>query len=129
MLYHPIFIHFPIAFYILELFLLILWQMKHDEFYRRFALFVFRLGYLFMITAVLSGLKDAGGIEHLLTHVRNHFFSAVALFIIYTVRALYWKFGKHQKSYAKILLASAMLGVLAVMVTGYFGGELVYGGE
>ena len=60
-LIHPILVHFPIAFYFLELVLLSLWRFKKDNSYFRFARFTFRLGYLFMILAMAAGLIDVKG--------------------------------------------------------------------
>ena len=128
MLFHPILIHFPIAFYFLELLLLLFWAVKKNEEYRRFALFVFRAGYWGMLAAMLAGVIDSGGWEHIMKHVKAHFFSAIGVFTVYTVRAFYWKLGdSNRSSYKKILLAGAFLGTLLVAVTGYFGGLLVYG--
>ena len=128
-LLHPSLVHFPIAFYFLEMLLLLFWVVKKDEAYRRFALFSFRTAYLFMIVAVVAGLVDTGGISGALGHkVRPHFLSAVSLFTISTVRAFYWRFGRQeQPGYARFLVGGAILATLIVALTGFFGGEIVYG--
>ena len=126
--FHPPLVHFPIAFYFLELVLLILWAAKKDEHYRRFALFTFRLGYLAMMAAMLAGLKDTGGIEGLGGKVRPHFYAAMTVFCFYTLRAIFWKFGKENSTrYAFLLIASAVLGNFLVTLAGFLGGRLVYG--
>ena len=61
--FHPPLVHFPIAFYCLELLLLLFWQAKKDPAHLRFARFSFKLGYLFMLAAIVAGLKDAGGLS------------------------------------------------------------------
>ena len=126
---HPVLVHFPIAFYFLEMLLLLFWAAKKDDAYHRFALFSFRLAYLFMIAAVATGLMDAGGISGALGHkVRPHFLSAVSLFTISTVRAFYWRFGRQeQPGYARLLVGGAILATLIVALTGFFGGVIVYG--
>ena len=125
-LFHPILVHFPIAFYFLELFLLIFWAAKKDPAYLRFAKFSFRMGYIFMIPAIIAGLMDAGGLPE---SVREHAFFAASVLGIYTARFFYWQFAKpEQKNYPFWLIAGAALGFILVMITGYEGGELVYGG-
>jgi uncharacterized membrane protein len=126
-LLHPILIHFPIAFYLLEAFLLFLWLVKKDEAYQRFAWIVFRLGYLLMIFTVWAGLSDAGGISGIRGKVRPHAFGAASVFGVYTLRALYWWRGKKRAVYPAALFVSALLGSALVAVTAYFGGEIVYG--
>ena len=126
--YHPLVIHFPIAFYFLESGLLLFWIFKKDPAYHRFALFTFRAGYLGMLLAAMTGWIDAGGWHHVLEHVRLHFFAACTVFLFYTLRAVYWKTGKLQSpSYPFLLIGSALLGNILIMVTGFFGGKLVYG--
>ena len=125
-LFHPILIHFPIAFYFLELFLLSLWAGKKDSTYLRFAKFAFRIGYVFMIPTIIAGLIDAGGLPKA---VWKHAFFASCVFLVYTVRFFYWQLAKpEQKNYQFWLIAGAILGFILVIITGYEGGELVYGG-
>ena len=125
---HPMLVHFPIAFYFLELILLCGWAKRRDENYLNFARFTFRLGYLFMILAIVMGFLDAGGIPGIQGRVRTHFFSAASVFVLYTIRAFFWRFGNVQDpSYQKTQLLFALTGNILVVMTGYFGGLLVYG--
>ena len=127
-LFHPPLVHFPIAFYFLELVLLLFWAASKDAGYRRFALFSFRLGYLFMVAAAVAGLVDAGGWHKIQGPVRTHFLSAAAVFGLYTARALYWRFAKEEGGRTQLfLILSALLGNILVSLTGYFGGKLVFG--
>ncbi len=127
-LFHPALVHFPIAFYVLEFLLLIFWIVKRDSSYERFALFTFRLGYLAMLVAAAAGLLDAGGISGIVGKVKPHFFAALSVLVFYTARALFWRFGKkNNAAYAKIQLAGAAIGTVLVLLTGFFGGEIVYG--
>lgn len=124
-LFHPILVHFPIAFYFLEMLLLIWFVRTRDAAYLRFALFSFRLGYGFMVAAMIAGYVDAGGI---VPKVRTHFFSALAVFFISTGRAFYWRYaGETRRAYRLVQVGGAVLTNVLVAVTGYFGGELVYG--
>jgi uncharacterized membrane protein len=124
---HPMIVHFPIAFYFLELVLLLFWLGKKDEAFRRFALFTFRLGFLFMIAAAVSGYFDAGAKFPPVKAVRPHFYAASAVFIFYTLRAAYWQWAKEGKLYRPVLLWGALLGNGLVALAGFLGGKLVYG--
>ncbi len=123
---HPITVHFPIAFYILECFLLGLYAVKHEEEYKRFAFLAFRLAYVLGLVAMIAGLNDAGGLSGIKGKVVPHVVSAAVLFVISTIRGVYWRMGKTQPRYALVLLLSSLFAVLAVTLTGFFGGELVY---
>lgn len=125
--FHPIVVHFPIAFYFLELILLLFWISKKDDHYLHFALFSFRLGYLLMIVAIVFGFLDAGGFAHITGGVRTHFLAALSVFILYTIRAFFWRFGNtgdRNYRFTHVLFAAA--GNILVALTGYFGGLLVY---
>ena len=124
LVFHPPLVHFPIAFYCLELLLIILWRARKDPAYLRFAQFSFRLGYLFMLAAIAAGLKDAGGFAGIAGKVKPHFYSALAVFGIYTVRAFVWKYAPKENS--RIQLAGAFLGTAVVLLTAFLGGEIVY---
>ena len=117
MLFHPILVHFPIAFYFLELVLLLLWKGKKDPAYLRFALFSFRLAFGLMLVTMTAGWFDAHG---WVKPVRRHGTVAFITAGCYTLHALLWKWEKTR-------LPSAILGNVLVAVTGFFGGELVYG--
>ena len=127
-LFHPVLVHFPIAFYVLELILLIFWVVRQDQSYLRFALFSFRWGYGLMIATMIAGVMDAGGFDEIVGQVRTHALAASSVFILYTIRAFFWRYGKKEaKSYALTHLLFAAAGNILIAVTGYFGGVLVYG--
>ncbi|MBI1977734.1 MAG: DUF2231 domain-containing protein [Candidatus Omnitrophica bacterium] len=124
---HPIAVHFPIAFYFLELILLTFWLAKKDEGYLRFARFSFRLAYLGMILAMIAGLIDVGGIQNITGKVRTHVIAALSVFILYTVRAFYWRFAKiGDRHYAMTHFLFSLSGNMLIAMAGYFGGMLVY---
>ncbi len=127
-LFHPVLVHFPIAFYFLELILLLFWIRKQDQTYLRFALFSFKLGYCFMILAMVAGVIDAGGPNDIQGRVRTHFFGAASVFALYTVRAFFWRFAKTEDRHYQVThLLFALAGNILVALTGYLGGILVYG--
>ena len=123
---HPPVVHFPIAFYFLELLLLVLWAARRRDDYLRFARFSFRTGYVFMLFALGAGLHDAGGPSGITGLVRRHFFAAVSVFICYTLRIFSWRRGQTAPNYKLLLLAGALLGCTLVLLTGDLGGDLVY---
>ncbi len=123
---HPALVHYPIAFYFLELALLILWQTKRDPAYLRFARFSFKLGYLFMLVALASGFIEAGGFQGIVGKVRPHAFGAVSVFTIATIRLILGRFASKENPSRAILIAGALILNIAVMTTAFFGGELVY---
>ena len=124
---HPIFVHFPIAFYFLELVLLFLWLGKKDDAYRRFALLTFRAGFLFMILAAVTGYLDAGAKFPPVKAVRPHFFAAVSVFLLYTARFGYWQWAKREsRFYRAVLIGGALIGNALVALAGFLGGKLVY---
>lgn len=124
---HPVFIHFPIAFYFLELVLIVLWITKDDREYRRFAYFSFRAGYVFMLIAMAAGLFDAGGFEGIRGVVKRHVTAVLAVFVIYTARAVfYWIVRKEPEKHRLVKLTGALIGNAAVAYAGFLGGLIVY---
>ncbi len=127
-LIHPITIHFPIAFYFLELILLLIWAAKNDSTFLRFASFMFKAAFIGMIIAIAAGLYDVGGFEHIQGRVKTHFIWALSVLGLQTLRAIFWRIGKPEQSHyrATQILFSAAAFIL-VTITAYFGGLLVYG--
>ncbi|MSR77703.1 MAG: DUF2231 domain-containing protein [Candidatus Omnitrophica bacterium] len=121
---HPALVHFPIAFYLLETFLLLLWIVHNNKAYREFAYFVFKSGYFLMWFTLAAGLYEAGGIKPALEHARAHFFSALSVMTVSTGRFVLWRSSLQSKLW---LLISALILSALVIVTSYFGGELVFG--
>lgn len=127
LLIHPITVHYPIAFYVLELILLLLWNFKNNPAYFQFASFAFKAGYIGMLIAMAAGFYDAGGFAGIQGRVRTHFFAALSVFVLYTLRAFFWRFGKpEQNRYRATQILFAAAGNILVAITGYFGGLLVY---
>ncbi len=128
LLIHPMTIHYPIAFYFLELLLLLIWAAKNDPIYLRFASFIFKVGFIGMIAAIAAGLYDVGGFEHIQGRVKTHFIWALSVLGIQTLRAIFWKVGKpEQGHYRATQILFSLAGFILITITAYFGGLLVYG--
>ncbi len=124
---HPVLLHFPIAFYFLELLFLLRWAVKGDPAYERFAVIVFKIGYCFMLAALLTGLFDAGWLRDANPPTWRHFYAASAVFVFYTGRAFYLKVADRMTgSYMFFQIAGALAGNLILAAAAYFGGRLVY---
>lgn len=124
---HPIFVHFPIAFYFLELVMIVLWAAKNESEYRRFSYLLFWFGYAFMLIAMAAGLFDAGGLAGIRGAVKRHVTAALVVFSIYTCRAIfYWVVRKEPEKYRFAKLMGAVIGNAAVAYAGFLGGLLVY---
>ena len=124
---HPILVHFPIAFYFLELLLLVFWLKKRDSQYLRFSRIAFSLGYFFMAAAALAGFRDADGWKNITGMVRSHFYGAVSVIVFYTLRAVQLKMSKGEDArQVAIQFLGALVGNFLVMLTGFYGGRLVY---
>ncbi|MBI3251994.1 MAG: hypothetical protein HYZ52_01570 [Candidatus Omnitrophica bacterium] len=125
---HPFLVHFPIAFFFLELVCLVFWARKKDAAYERFARFAFTAGFLFLIAAMAVGWIDAGGFGAMGGSARRHFYGACSVFIFYALRAVHLKTrravdGQGPKVFR---IAGAAMGNLLIFLTAYWGGILVY---
>ena len=128
MVVHPALVHYPLAFYFLELVLILFWQVRKDPAFLRFAHFSFRIGYLLMIAAVVAGYFEAGAHLPVPVKIRPHFYAATSVLVFYTLRAAYWHWAKEDpKNYPAILLIGALIGNALLTLTGFLGGKIVYG--
>ncbi len=129
---HPMLVHFPIALFCFEFFLLFWGYFKKRKDYLDLAQVSFFGAYLFLLTALVTGYFDAGGeIADLFEgSVKPHFYAAAVLFLISTVRLILWKtLGKSgQAGFVPVKLTGSALTVAALLVTGYWGGRIVYHG-
>ena len=126
---HPMFVHFPIAFCVLEFFFLILWFFKKEPAYLRFARIVFGLTFVSIGLAMIAGFRDAGGLKGIHGETREHAVLALGFLGVYFLRSFLWRFGKKENRVSRlVLLGGAFIGLILVAVTGYLGGELVFSG-
>lgn len=74
---------------------------------------------------MIAGWIDAGG---WVPGVRRHASFAFALLALYTLRLIGWIFARKLWSkYSTLLILSSAAGGILVLITGYEGGDLVYG--
>jgi len=117
-------VHFPIALYCFEFLLLSIWLFKKDGYFSRFAYLTFKCAFIMTPVAMIAGYIDAGGITSI---VRNHFFSAVAVLAINSIRFFVWRYTIQRESARPVWLwGSGLLSLVMVAVTADLGGDLVY---
>ena len=128
---HPMVVHFPIALYLLGVLLTIgyLWRGTPD--YERFAYWCFVLAWIGVAVAALAGLVDQGKLDPndpRRGSINNHITAGVALLILNGL-VVYYRFrwpdvltGPRRWGYLGLMAA----GVVALVVVGWLGGELVY---
>jgi uncharacterized membrane protein len=129
--FHPIVVHFPIALYLLGVLFTLgyLWRRAPD--YERFAYWSFVLAWISVAVAALAGLVDQGSLapnDPRRASINKHITAGVALLVINGL-VVYYRF-----RWADVLSSSRrwqylglmMAGVVALVVTGWLGGELVY---
>jgi uncharacterized membrane protein len=129
---HPMFVHFPIALYLLGVLMSIacLWQGRLD--FDRFAYWSFVLALLAAIVASLVGLVDQNRLDYLDTRraaVNDHITTAISLLVVNGL-LVYLRFRwpdvlqqpRRRWQYMVLMLA----GLALLVVTGWQGGDLVY---
>jgi len=129
--FHPMFVHFPIALYLLGVLLTLgyLWRRVPD--YERFASWSFVLAWIGVAVAALAGLIDLGSLapdDPRRDVINRHITSGVALLIISGL-VVYFRFrwpNVLTTSRRWTYLALVAAGVVVVVLTGWLGGKLVY---
>jgi uncharacterized membrane protein len=124
-------VHFPIALYLLGVLLTLgyLWRRTPD--YERFAYWTFILAWIGVAMAALAGLIDQGRLDPYdprRSSINNHITAGVALLVINGL-TVYYRFrwpdvlaGSRRWQYLALMAA----GTVALIITGWLGGELVY---
>lgn len=128
-LFHPIFVHFPIALCFFEFFLLSLAGLKKNKEYLVFSRLTFRVLTACLVLTVAAGYRDAGGtIADLFEGgVEKHFYAACVFTSLVLVRHFLWRrFNLDHPKCFVVQMAGSLLMMVAAAVTAHWGGELVY---
>lgn len=126
-MYHPYLVHFPIALFFLEGFLLFLWKIKKEDQYERFAYLILRLGLIMIIPTMIAGYIDAG--FSITIMIRAHFLSALALLLINSIRFFLRRSLKIKIWQGKLRYCYTILVILSIVLsglTGHLGGQLAH---
>jgi len=134
MIFHPLFVHFPIALCFFELGLIMLSRSKEPTVLSQhalsFARLTLRVTAAILPVVLLTGWRDAGGTFQDLFEggVKPHFYAACGLTGVVVTRLLLWKvFPPEHSRCFKVQLLTGLVMMTAVVVTAYWGGKLVYG--
>ena len=129
--YHPLFVHFPIAIYLLGCLMTTaaLWRKEADT--ERFAYWSFLLSWPAAIIASLVGLVDRGQLnfDDPRRDALDQHITLAVLFIIINGLVLYTRFRWPDVLYSDrrwLYLGLIALGAVTLTATGWWGGELVY---
>jgi len=128
--FHPMTVHFPIAFYLLGVLLTAAYVWRGQPDFERFAYWSFILSWMMTLLASLSGLIDQSQLainDPRRNNVNNHITSGVALIILnglLVYMRLRWPdvLASRRWPYLGLML----LGGVVVLATAWLGGELVY---
>jgi len=128
---HPLFVHFPIALYFLGVLLTAGYLWRNNADYERFAYWVFFLSWIAAIAASLIGLIDKGQLafdDPRQSAINQHITPAI-VFLVLNGLLLYMRFrwedvlsSGRKWQYLGLML----LGLAAIVFTGFQGGVLVY---
>jgi uncharacterized membrane protein len=129
--FHPMTVHFPIAFYLLGVLLTLIYLGRGNKEFEQFACWSFILSFIGTIVASVVGLIDQSQLnlnDPRRAAVNNHITASVALLIINGL-LIYMRFrwptvlsGKYRWAYLGLMA----LGVVAVLTTAWLGAELVF---
>lgn len=127
---HPLTVHFPIAWYLLGVLLTLVFLWRGQAEVERFALWSFGLSWVATFVAAIFGLIDQNQLaigDPRQAYVNNHITAAVVLIIINGLLLyLRLRWAEVLVRYRWQYLGLMLLGLAAVVVTGWLGGELVY---
>lgn len=130
--FHPLTVHFPIALLIVAFFFEVLaLNYKNNYRFRRASLYLFLLGTLGAIVAVITGslfTEDMRGAGHDVMEDHHQFaFLTMYLAILVSLFKLYLVFKKKEESSLKwVSFITMFIVMITVGLAGYYGGSLVY---
>jgi uncharacterized membrane protein len=128
---HPLIVHFPIALLFTSVFFDLLWVITDNKNYRQTGFWLLILGLIGGIVAAIFGawseeIVEAMGVPE--QAVDRHETFAVVTLIVFGILLLFRWWIKERWSVRDrvVYLCGAMLGLLLLGATGFYGGELVY---
>ncbi len=128
---HPLVVHFPIALLMASVFFDMIANWRQREVFEKVAKWNLALGVLAGIAAVVSGLLAEASVPQfpvIQETVERHETLAFVTLGVFAILFL-WRFIKNGKSFERrrtFYLALAVIGILILGATAYYGGELVY---
>lgn len=128
---HPMLVHFPIALLLVGslVYLYALWRRADDGVWERTALLMLVLGWLGGLAAVVTGaaaFRFVPDSHPAHTSGAMHAASAFGTLLLYAVGlTLHWR-SQVRATLRRWVPVFLILGMLALTLTGYLGGELVY---
>ncbi len=130
---HPMIVHFPIALILVGFFSEILGLIFKKDFFTKTSFYLLILGTLGVVAAYISGSITGSGIAEtgmlknaLETHEGAAEFSLWLMTAAAVIRIAFVLLKKYTGFYKWISLVLFLAGVLSIVRTGYYGGELVY---
>ena len=143
--WHPLLIHFPLVFLLLEAFFILMFFITRDSHYEKLAFNFLKAGFISILIAMMAGIHDCGlnlgeGNKFLLgfqdrfknafrfkSSVTIHFWLAILLFIITLSRLIYcWRKGAQvlRGKGASFYGFLVVIGLWVLLAMGYVGGLL-----
>jgi uncharacterized membrane protein len=124
-------VHFPIALLFTSVFFDLMGSMTGNKNFRQTAFWLLILGLIGGIAAAVFGawneeMVEAAGVPEMA--VDRHETLAIITLVVFGILLAYrwWTLNRWSAQNHVIYLSVAMLGLLLLSVTGFYGGELVY---
>lgn len=127
---HPLTVHYPIAFFVLGTGLTLIYLWRGQSQVEQFAYWCFLASWITTVLASIFGLIDQNQLaidDPRQRAVNNHITAGVSLIIVNGL-LVYMRFRWPDvlRRYRWQYLAIMILGLIAVLTTGWLGAELVY---
>jgi uncharacterized membrane protein len=120
---HPVLVHFPIAFFLLEAALISWWGVAKNEKCWDSARMLFIPAYLSLCAAMISGYLSTRGFSEMGDLTRRHFYFSTAFFLFTTTRAVVWKWMPRNRA---LQVTGVVIGAGLLVWAAYLGGRQVY---
>ena len=130
--FHPMVVHFPVALLLISALFEVVYLINKDPFYRRAGFYLFVMGALGIVAAVITGnlAEEAAEREAIERFIEAHEeagqLTLVLTIITFIVRIALKVMDKYHGIYQWIFLTLFAISIAAMVRTAYLGGELVY---